>query len=390
VNEGQALEKDKIKFRKLLAEEANVQENDIITITLGKSIITVELANTEAYNKVVDKDFTFGKSTPLSHVDLNNFFFVKGVSQADILEDYEEEDLKNTWGIELIRDIKSQRSYQAIVGTKVYRDPTGINAENLDFIPVSCSRRRILPFKQARQVIVCFNCSKFGHRAADCKSKSHLCHKCASTEHPGYLCPKKVEGNFKCPSCSNNHPQTYGGCENYKKELSRIKIGHKPAHKPTDNNTQRIYSNGQTYKPNGSTTAAAKSNIEPHEINILNEKIDTLTGKVEALTSSVAQLVQISVKVGELENKIIGIDKQLNNVSSLINESVINLLNTLAWPEFQKYECILQTIQKCLVTLKPTLGSSSLNASEYDNHLRHLLGIFSQQPLKQAHGGNHG
>ena len=59
------------------------------------------------------------------------------------------------------------------------------------------------PYSPQFQLTQCFNCYKYGHRAAECRNKS-TCGKCASINHKANDCSSNAH-SLKCSNCSGNH-----------------------------------------------------------------------------------------------------------------------------------------------------------------------------------------
>lgn len=73
------------------------------------------------------------------------------------------------------------------------------------------------------QVIQCFKCQGFGHRADDCISKDETCVKC-SEKHMTKDCKKDIEKHeLKCSNCKGNHVASYRGCR-VAKEAQEIQV----------------------------------------------------------------------------------------------------------------------------------------------------------------------
>ena len=77
------------------------------------------------------------------------------------------------------------------------------------------SRHRVMEFLESPEVLVCFNCQAFGHKAVDCRNKP-ACVRCGE-EHKVSECTWD-KTMAQCCRCGGAHSAAYRGCESYKKQ----------------------------------------------------------------------------------------------------------------------------------------------------------------------------
>ena len=139
-----------------------------------------------------------------------------------IPEEYSEMDIADETGAS-----KVQRIYKLLAGRKTPTEQVILFYP--DYLPevVYCGFKRCRVREYIPEPTKCYNCQRFGHKAAACHSKKSICSKCAGN-HEVKECPTIISGpgnnTPRCANCSDAHPTSYGGCPAYKKAKEIVKI----------------------------------------------------------------------------------------------------------------------------------------------------------------------
>ena len=292
-----------------------------IKITEAKNLL-VYFINSERYNDFLTLNkFMEGDIIEMKRKKEESCIVIKGVNKAEII-DYTEDLEKN--GIEKIEDIQSKKQDVHINMVKAWcKSPQ--TAENLlskKTIKIDHYQFRITKFEIKPTIMVCFNCSGYGHRAKFCK-KEKKCVNCSSSDHNKQECPvnNRVESRdkFKCPRCAEQHPATYGGCIKLKDAIKSAKnLIKEPVVKKTS--YAQVIKSQETNKFN---------EMEIRLTNLLKENQSKLEESYLNLESKINEIVTLTNLVQRLEEKITGLEKKVLHLEQETNNTQAFKVNSV-------------------------------------------------------------
>ena len=219
---GKHVDITKLRVMDMKREIEEAVGRKIIITKAGDSIRIIcknekERRTVNALNSLAGNDVTMTPPRSLTRPPA----FVRGIIFG-ISEEYSEEDIAYETGAS-----KVQRIHKLIAGKKI---PT---AQMILFYPdylpdiVYCGFKRCRVREYIPEPIRCYNCQRFGHKAAVCHSKKSICSKCAGN-HEVKECPtitSETENDTpRCANCDGAHPTSYGGCPAYKRAKEIVKI----------------------------------------------------------------------------------------------------------------------------------------------------------------------
>ena len=290
-----------------------------IKITEAKNLM-IYFTNTDKYQQFLNSEmFMEGEIVELERKLEERCILIKQVNKIDIEDNMEK--LKSI-GITEIEDLKSRKNGVHINMVKARCSSYEV-AEKLivnKFIEVDYLRLRVVKFEHRASVMVCFNCSGYGHIAKFCR-KEKKCVNCSSTEHTKRDCPLNntdgVRDNLICPRCSENHPATYGGCIKLKEAIKRAN-----GNNVVPSNTR--YMNYAESIKNNEMNEAKKLENQLTKLIIDNQKKmeesnAKLEAKIDELVSLNKEVTGLKAKIATLENENKKRKESQDNIISFIN-----------------------------------------------------------------------
>ncbi len=274
----------------------NIKTEDIdncVYTSAGNIMIYCNKIST--YNHMLNDTFTMFNVKPVESYSANDYraVVIYGLSYEDAKQNEDHLKSLNIIDLEEIKSIKKEKSINMVKAIC----NTSITAKNLisSKIKIGYERYKVAEFTRKKKLIVCYDCSKFGHKRGSNKCNGIQCYGCGSKDHTRFNCPDKDDrSKDKCPNCNGNHPATYAGCSVFKNQLNKMYGNNKqtknkvPLKNSTSNNEVDLNKFNYTNKSTSNKSLddiyeeIKKTNENFNKLNFsLQEKISNSFNKVE-------------------------------------------------------------------------------------------------------------
>lgn len=118
--------------------------------------------------------------------------------------------------MELIKVIKKPTSKDVVISVKSCTREKII--QNSNFVYLDFQRCHT---KDHVDVLQCYKCQQFGHRANECKHDKNVCMYCSENHQTSACTSKKIKENYKCYNCGNNHTSNHLSCKIYQLQVEK-------------------------------------------------------------------------------------------------------------------------------------------------------------------------
>ena len=264
-----------------------------------------------AMNSLLDNDIIITEPFSKARSRLNsNRGIIFGVE-----EDISDDDMSEALGV------KAERIYKRRAGEKIITKQMILYFS--DELPryVSFEWQRYKVSTYIPEVIRCYKCQRFGHKAPSCHAKKEKCTVC-SGPHEVQKCPIKsthrTDNTATCPNCKGPHPASYQGCPEFKiakqaqkkhvlQGISYAEAIRRCRVESEENLNTRVNTNAEKVPPSAESTSRPSSdsaNNRPNSKpgNVENTKNSYMMGIDVKKISEFVKAMVIDIRAGGTNN----------------------------------------------------------------------------------------